>query len=81
MRWTLPIDGSGSFLLPVVLLAAVPLLLWVQPPSWLIGAITIVAAGVLGGCGVVMAVAMARTMISGEAEHPEMVRFLQESGR
>lgn len=81
LRWTLPIDGSLSFVLPPVVLAGVPLLLWAQTPAWLIGAVTIVAAGVLGGCGVVMAVAMARTMVSGTDEHPEMARFLHESAR
>lgn len=81
LRWTLPIDGSGSFLLPVALLAAVPALVWLQPPAWVLATVVFGAAIVLGACGLVIAGAMAATMLRGEAEHPEMARFLHESAR
>ena len=81
LRWTLPLDGAGSFLLPPAMLASVPLLAWTQTPAWLIGVVIIAACAVLGGCGVVMAVAMAKTMRSGDAEHPEMARFLRDAAR
>jgi len=81
LRVTLPLDGAGSFLLPVLLLAAVPVLAWLDPSVRLMGAVAIGSAVVLGGCGIVMAAAMARTMLRGEAEHPEMARFLLASRR
>ncbi len=81
LRVTLPIDGSGSFIFPVLLLAAVPVLAWLDLSAWILGSVVIAAAVVLGGCGVVMAAAMARTMRSGEAEHPEMARFLLRTRR
>lgn len=81
LRWTLPVDGSGSFLLPVVLLAAVPALVWLQPPAWVLATVVFVTAIVLGACGVVMAAAMALTMLRGEAEHPEMARYLLRTQR
>ncbi len=81
LRWTLPLDGAGSFLLPPTMLASVPLLAWAQTPAWLIGAVLIAACVILAGCGVAMAVAMARTMRSGHAEHPELARFLRDTAR
>lgn len=81
LRLVLPLDGAGSFLLPVVLLLAVPVLVWLDPPAVMVGAAVIGSAIVLGGCGAVMAAAMARTMLRGEAEHPEMARFLLSSHR
>lgn len=81
LRLVLPLDGSASFLLPVLLLAAVPVLVWLDVSVRLLGAVLIGCAVVLGGCGTVMAAAMARTMLRGEAEHPEMARFLLASRR
>lgn len=81
LRVVLPLDGSASFLLPLLLLASVPVLIWFEPPVWLVGSIVIGSAVVLGSCGAVMAAAMARTMLSGAAEHPEMTRFLLSSKR
>lgn len=75
------LDGSFSFLLPVLVLAAVPVLVWLDPPAALVGAAAIGSAAVLGGCGIIMAAAMARTMLRGDAEHPEMARFLLSSRR
>ncbi len=81
LRIVLPLDGSVSFLLPVVLMAAVPVLVWLDPAAWVLASVVIAAAVVLGGCGVVIAAAMARTMLRGEAEHPEVARFLLSSRR
>ncbi|MBA3417112.1 MAG: hypothetical protein ACR2KO_16145 [Geodermatophilaceae bacterium] len=81
LKVVLPLDGSASFLLPVLLLAAVPVLRWLDPSATLVGAVVIGSAVVLGACGVLMAAAMARTMLRGEAEHPEMARFLASSRR
>ncbi|MBA3523433.1 MAG: hypothetical protein H0T85_02530, partial [Geodermatophilaceae bacterium] len=55
LRWTLPLDGALSFVLPPLLMASVPVLVWAQTPAWLLGAVLIAACVVLGGCGVVMA--------------------------
>lgn len=81
LKVVLPLDGSASFLLPVVLLAAVPLLLWLDLSMRLVGAVVIGAATVLGACGALMAAAMASTVLRGQAEHPEMARFLLSSRR
>lgn len=75
------VDGTGSFALPVVLLAAVPLLAALDAPAALIGGLVLVAAVVLGGCGLVLAATMTQSLRRGDAEHPELVRFLAESHR
>lgn len=75
------VDGTGSFALPVVLLAAVPLLAVLDAPAALIGGLVLLAAVVLGGCGVVLAATMTRALYRGEPEHPELLRFLAETSR
>ncbi len=76
---TAPVDAWGSFALPLLLLAAVPVLAVADASRTLVGVVGLVVIGcavVLGGCGIVMAVAMARTMRRGGVEHPELARFL-----
>lgn len=75
------VDGTGSFALPVVLLVAIPLLVWVNASPALIGIAVLAVATVLGGCGAVLAAAMAGTMLRGEDEHPQLARFLDSSRR
>lgn len=65
----------------MLLLVGVPLLVLFDVPSAVIGIALIGSAIVLGGCGVLMAGAMARTMLRGEDEHPELVGFLARSRR
>lgn len=81
LRWTLPLDGVASFAMPAVLLVMVPLLAWAGAPEWLIGAVIMLACTVLAGCGAIMAVAMARSLLRGDLEHPEMACFLSSSRR
>lgn len=81
LRFTVPLDASFSFVLPVAVLVLVPILAVVDAPPGAVGVAAILSAVILGGCGVVMAAGLAGTMLRGEAEHPEIARYLAKSAR
>lgn len=81
LRYTVPLDAGFSFLLPGVVLLLVPVLALFDAPPQALGVLAILSAVVLGGCGVVMAVGLAGTLLRGEGEHPEIARYLEKSAR
>lgn len=81
LRFTVPLDASFSFVLPVAVLVLVPILAVFEAPPRAVGVAAILSAVILGGCGVVMAAGLAGTMLRGEAEHPEIARYLAKSAR
>jgi hypothetical protein len=71
LRRVMQVDAWVSFYAPVVFRACVPLLVVFDVPGWLIATVVLLAAFVLGACGIVMAGVCAHAAAHGRLEFPD----------
>ncbi len=71
----LVLDALGSAAMPALLLAAVPLLIIINAPADLIGAVVLGFAVVLGAMGATIAWILGKAMAHGDTEFPDTVWF------
>ncbi|WP_019877300.1 hypothetical protein [Sporichthya polymorpha] len=71
LRRVMQVDAWVSFYTPAVFLLCVPVLAVADVPGWLVTTVVLVAAVVLGGCGIVMAAVCAVAVARGRLEFPD----------
>lgn len=73
LRIVMTVDAWLSFSAPPVVLLGVPLLVVMDAPGWVLAATVLTLAGILGGCGIVMAGLLAVGAARGRLEFPQDV--------
>ena len=71
LRRVMQVDAWVSFYAPAVFLLCVPVLVVVDVPGWVVAAVVLGSAVVLGGCGVVMAGVCAVAAAKGRLDFPD----------